>query len=329
MIRQLTIFTLATLLLLSPFHVGAELADVGQLIESGRYQQALSALDKQSAGLAQTAHYQFYYARALQGAGQLEKAIQQYEALIKAFPELPESYNNLAVIYIGQGKMEKAQALLNQAMLTHPGYARVYKNLVAVNAAQARDAYARALQMPTGSQMKNLHMANRLSLPATKQVIVSTAPIVTAATQSQVKPAMVYQAGDSHADKKQTLAEENRPVVDADRVKTLMMGWAKAWSEKNVEQYISFYSDDYSPGDMSRSDWVLQRSQRIRKPKWIQISLQNLEVSEAGSGQLRVRLEQEYRADNYRDVTRKEFILQQFDGEWRIIKERGLGYLRR
>jgi len=233
------------------------------------------------------------------------------------------------VIYIGQGKMEKAQALLNQAMLTHPGYARVYKNLVAVNAAQARDAYARALQMPTGSQMKNLHMANRLSLPATKQVIVSTAPIVTAATQSQVKPAMVYQAGDSHADKKQTLAEENRPVVDADRVKTLMMGWAKAWSEKNVEQYISFYSDDYSPGDMSRSDWVLQRSQRIRKPKWIQISLQNLEVSEAGSGQLRVRLEQEYRADNYRDVTRKEFILQQFDGEWRIIKERGLGYLRR
>lgn len=313
------------IVLAGPLQADTQLDEIESLLGAGKFQPALTRLDAIVAKDRDNPRYRFALARALAGQGQQAKAIEQYEAMIKRYPKLPEPYNNLAVIYARQGQHEKARELLGQAMGTHPGYARIYKNLLAVNTAHAQDAYAKALQIPAARQETNLLVADQLSLPEKPAPVDKAVPVVTALA----KPALVYQAETGQADKKKgdhtlSVAQSSETVT---QVRTVLQAWAKAWSTKNLDQYLHFYSDDYAPAGMTHSDWVTQRRDRLSRPRWIQVTLHNLQVTEAGAQRLRVRLEQEYAADNYRDLTRKEFVLQEIAGQWRIIQERGLGYI--
>jgi tetratricopeptide (TPR) repeat protein len=75
------------------------------------------------------------------------EAIQVFASLTEDFPELAEPYNNLAVLYASQGNYERARAVLELAIQTHPGYAMAYENLGDIYAQLARRAYDRALQL--------------------------------------------------------------------------------------------------------------------------------------------------------------------------------------
>ena len=59
-------------------------------------------------------------------------------SLNEDYPELPEPYNNLAVLYAGQGDYDKARAALEAAVRGNPGYATAYENLGDVYAAAGR-----------------------------------------------------------------------------------------------------------------------------------------------------------------------------------------------
>lgn len=307
--------------------VAAATDDIDALLQAGRYQDALAALDRLPAGQRNEPRNLFSRARALAASGQLDKAVAQYQQLIKLQPDLPEPYNNLAVIYIRQNKLKPARDLLNRAMATHPAYARIYKNLTAINAARAQDAYAKALQMPTRHTPQGLETAETLSPAAVSSP--QAAPRVTEASKSAGQPALIYQADSDHADKNTESGVKNQPLAEpeAGAVKSVLEDWARAWSTKNVEQYLHFYSDDYAADGLSHPAWAAQRRERISKPKWIRVTLHNMQITALGPQRVRVRLEQEYAADNYSDVTRKEFLLQQTDGQWRIFEERGLGYI--
>jgi tetratricopeptide (TPR) repeat protein len=67
--------------------------------------------------------------------------------LTEDYPELPEPYNNLAVLYASQGNYDKAKAALELAIHTHPSYATAHENLGDVYAQLASRAYDRALQL--------------------------------------------------------------------------------------------------------------------------------------------------------------------------------------
>src|SRR5436190_13296039 len=85
------------------------------------------------------------------------EAIQVFTGLTEDFPELPEPYNNLAVLYASQGNYDKAKAALELAIHTHPSYATAHENLGDVYAQLASRAYDRALQLDknnTAAQVK-------------------------------------------------------------------------------------------------------------------------------------------------------------------------------
>ena len=329
MIRRRLLMLIILLCPVLPAGADSDLTEVEKQLASGHYREALSRLDELLVNDRHNPLYQFTRALALTRNGQTGKAIAQYQALIKAYPDLPESYNNLAVIYFQQGKAEQARRVLEQAMQAHSGYARVYQNLQALNAAKARDAYARALQMPAKQATVKLAAADKLVLQQAAIASVRPAPAVGVATKPALKPAMVYQAKNTHADKK-TITPIKPPVTtgeDFARASAVLDRWATAWATKNVDQYLQFYSSDYSPAGMSRSYWEKQRQMRINKPKWIKVTLRNIQLHAKRGSELVIWAEQEYAADNYSDVTRKEFVMQNISGEWRITKERGLGYL--
>ena len=83
-----------------------------------------------------------------------------FERLTEEYPELPEPYNNLAVIHASQGQLERARTLLEAALAIRPDYATAHENLGDVYLQMSVDAYQRAARLQPG----NRNLGNKLSL---------------------------------------------------------------------------------------------------------------------------------------------------------------------
>jgi len=98
--------------------------------------------------------------------------------------------------------------------------------------------------------------------------------------------------------------------------------WAKKWSSKDVEGYLSAYSNDFKPSDgTSRAEWAAQRRDRLRKPRFIRVGVGNIQVKFIGDEHARVTFEQDYRSDNYNDHVEKTLLMAYRKGRWLIAEE--------
>lgn len=90
----------------------------------------------------------FLRAVLLADGGQGKEAEALYLELTRDFPELPEPFNNLAVLHAARGELDAARALLEEALRRDPGYAVAQENLGDVLLRQAQRAYADAAGAP-------------------------------------------------------------------------------------------------------------------------------------------------------------------------------------
>lgn len=160
------------------------LDEVSASIEQGRYEVALRLL--KGSGADNSLQGRFLLSTALAGSGRTEEAIGILEDLIKAYPERPEPYNNLAALYAAQGDFETAKQVLERAIRTNESYATVYDNLSTVYVEMARSSYAKALRVKK-SAPPELDLLTRLNDSGPMQVAAATP----AATPSQPMPAAV------------------------------------------------------------------------------------------------------------------------------------------
>ncbi|MBL0394871.1 tetratricopeptide repeat protein [Ramlibacter monticola] len=128
-----------------------EYGDVNQLLRSGKLTEALNKADQYLAGKPKDPQMRFLKGVVLTEAGRPAEAIATFQKLTEDYPELPEPYNNLAVLYAGQGQFDKARASLEMAIRTNPSYATAHENLGDVYAKLASQAYSRALQLDSGN----------------------------------------------------------------------------------------------------------------------------------------------------------------------------------
>jgi tetratricopeptide (TPR) repeat protein len=83
--------------------------------------------------------------------GKQTEAIATFTKLTQDYPELPEPYNNLAVLYAAQGQYDKARVTLEMAIRTNPNYATAYENLGDIYARLASQSYNKALLLDNGN----------------------------------------------------------------------------------------------------------------------------------------------------------------------------------
>ncbi|WP_408630402.1 nuclear transport factor 2 family protein [Methyloversatilis thermotolerans] len=125
-----------------------------------RQKQAQPALEKIESFLAQKPRDpqgRFFKGLILTELGRIQEATLVFQKLTEDYPELPEPYNNLAVLYAQQKQFEKARTALEMAIRTHPSYAVAHENLGDIYARMATQAYDRALQLDSsnaGAQSK-------------------------------------------------------------------------------------------------------------------------------------------------------------------------------
>jgi tetratricopeptide (TPR) repeat protein len=121
--------------------------DVSKLLRSKQYAEALAKTDAQLAKHPRDAQMRFYKGVILAEQNKTAEAIAIFTKLIEDFPDLPEPYNNLAVLYAASGQYEKAGATLDMAIDTNPTYATALANRSDVYARMASQAYEKALQL--------------------------------------------------------------------------------------------------------------------------------------------------------------------------------------
>ncbi len=199
-LRQLT-HLLVALGLASGFALGAvpatahasSLAEAQQLLAAGQLPQALTQTDALIAANPKDPQYKFLRGVILTEQHKTAEAIQTFNQLTEQYPELPEPYNNLAVLYAQQGQYDKARAALDMAIRTNPSYATAFENLGDVYAKLASQSYQKALQLD-GSKSD----ATQTKLALIRQLFSKSAE-----PQAAAKPAVVVAAAH----------ETSKPVV--------------------------------------------------------------------------------------------------------------------
>ncbi|MDB5856439.1 MAG: hypothetical protein JWQ76_128, partial [Ramlibacter sp.] len=154
-----------------------EYSDVNQLLRSGKLAEALGKADQHLAAKPKDPQMRFMKGVIQTESGKTNDAIATFQKLTEDYPELPEPYNNLAVLYAGQAQFDKARAALEMAIRTNPSYATAHENLGDVYAKLASQAYSRALQLDAG----NAQVQPKLALI---RELFSTSPRMPAAART-------------------------------------------------------------------------------------------------------------------------------------------------
>ena len=184
-VRQVFRLVALATALAAPLVYADEYSDVNQLVRSGKLAEALTKADQYLVSKPRDPQMRFLKGVIQTESGKPTDAIGTFVKLTEDYPELPEPYNNLAVLYASQGQYDKARAALEMAIRTNPSYATAHENLGDVYAKLASQAYSKALQLDssnTGVQPKLALIGGVFALGA--KGVRPTAPAVTPATQT-------------------------------------------------------------------------------------------------------------------------------------------------
>lgn len=323
------------------------LKDISQLVSQGQHAQAMEKLGSYLATHPNEVHGQFLKGVVLAETGKSNDAIKLFTEITNKHPDLPEPYNNLAVIYADQGQYEKARRALEMAIKTHPSYATAHENLGDVYAKMATDAYDKALQL----DKNNPRTQTKLAL--VKELFSGVARPVQVAAKADVVPAKVaavlppQQPADA-APKPATAqaaptvmtsvpakmaavavvepARESKEKPDHDdqkvAVEEMVRSWAMAWSAKNVDGYLAYYGTGFKvPNGEPRSAWEKSRRQRIGAPASIKVELSGIRIKMESDNRATVSFRQSYRAGNVAKRTSKSLVLKKGGSKWFIEQE--------
>lgn len=342
--RAFRLLTLAALL-----HGTAVLADeysdVSQLVRSGKLVEAMAKADQYLAGKPRDPQMRFLKGVIQRDSGKTADAISTFTRLTEDFPELPEPYNNLAVLYAGQGQYDKARTALEMAIRTNPSYATAHENLGDVYAKLASQAYSKALQLDGANQGVPPKLAlirdlfspsgakNQKPVPpvvaappttpvaaAAPKPVASTAAVVSAPS-SAAAPSAASATPPTVAPAVPTPAQSGDTAQAAKDAEAAVQAWARAWAARDMKAYLAAYGKDFNPpGSQSRAAWEEERRVRITSKSKISIKLEDLKVSVNGT-KATARFRQDYKANGLSVSSRKTLDLVRAGDRWVIVKE--------
>ena len=327
------------------------LQDIGKLMKQGQQSQALEQVDKYLSNKPKDAQGRFLKGVILTEMNKPSDAIAVFVKLTEDYPELPEPYNNLAVIYAQQRQYEKAKQALELAIRTHPSYATAHENLGDIYARLASQAYDKALQLDSSNSSAQTKLATIKELmsvgPRPGAVRPTAKPVVVAAAETrpvETKPAETkpveapkpVEAKVAEVKPPEARPVETKPAPPAKpeeppkaaagegvaEVTKALDAWFAAWSRKDVKAYLAHYAKDFqTPGGEARAAWESERAKRINKPGAIQVGHEKLSVTIEGD-KATARFRQHYKSAALKTGSNKVVVLVRRDGRWLIQQEK-------
>lgn len=304
----------------------SEIQDINQLFRKGDLNEALNRTNQYLQKNPKDAQARFLKGLILADQNKSAEAIQIFTGLTEDYPELPEPYNNLAVLYAAQGKYDAARNALEMAIRTHPSYATAHENLGDLYAKMASMAYDKALQLDTSNTSAQTKLALIKELMTSRRspdTAKSVAAAPTAPAKPAASPAVPDKATSAKPAAKQPGSETTASSPDNAAIADTLQAWAKAWSDNNVEAYLAYYSPDFKPSSGSRSDWEAQRRDRVGNTKGVSVQLSGVQVKLISPDRASVKLRQQYRSDRLNNTSTKHLDLIRSGDKWLIVRESG------
>ena len=323
-------------------------SDIIQLLKTGKAAEALVKADQRLAANSRDPQLRFLRGVAQADSGKQGEAITTFTKLTEEYPELPEPYNNLAVLYAGQNQLDKARTALEMAIRTNPSYATAHENLGDIYAKLASQAYNKALQLdatsansvkPKLALIRELFSADTASksgrpaaaAPAPAAVVATQrpapAPAAAAPAPAAPTPAPAPAAAAAPAPASAPTAEAPAPAPatasdsSTQAVTAAVQAWASAWAAKDMKAYLGAYDKSFDPpGRQSRAAWEKEREARIVGKSKISVKLSDIAVSVKGD-KATARFRQAYSADSLNVSSRKTLDLVHNNGRWTIVRE--------
>lgn|GEM_PF-911261 len=120
-----------------------------------------------------------------------------------------------------------------------------------------------------------------------------------------------------------SLGSVDAPIGEATRDPLATVNaWAEAWSRRDVDGYLAFYSEEFAPKD-GRAAWESFRRQRIAIEDSIRVCVKDPIVERLSSGNVAVRFRQTFESGATRLTTRKRIVLRRELPGWKILQEEG------
>ncbi len=317
-------------------------AEITQLLKAGKAAEALTKADQRLSATPRDPQLRFLKGVAQADSGKPADAVATFTKLTEDYPELPEPYNNLAVLYANQNQLDKARTALEMAIRTNPSYATAHENLGDIYAKLASQAYNKALQLDAASAtsvkpklalIRELFSADIAK--GAKPAAAAPAPGVVATQRPAPAPAPAAAPAPTPAPAATAAAPAATPAPapaapdaakqeaakDAKEVTAAVQAWAAAWAAKDMKAYLAAYGKDFDPpGRMTRAAWEKEREARIVGKSKITVQVSDLNVSVNGN-KATARFRQAYSADSLNVSSRKTLDLVESNGRWLIVRE--------
>ncbi len=113
----------------TPADFGPSATEIAKQFRSGERSLAMQRLTDALARRPGDASLRFVQGVLWSESGRADEAATAYERMTQEFPELPEPYNNLAVLRAAAGQIDTARALLETALRLAPDYRTAHENL--------------------------------------------------------------------------------------------------------------------------------------------------------------------------------------------------------
>ncbi len=314
-IKITTALLLLNIFCLAHASASSQLDNAYQLFNSGKIETALKIANNTLKSNPKDPDARFIKGMVMAKSGKTRQAINAFKSLTRDYPNNPEPWNNLATLYAQQEKYHQARDALISAINTHPSYATAYENIGNIYSKMAVIAYNRALEMDQGSKKKpvdvQLALINRFSY----------------ATGSSAKSSV-----KESATKFITLSEKKLPAIEKksifsyeeekNQILSVLYGWSQAWASQKPKDYLVYYAPNFqTPGGMPRRIWNKRRHDRLTKPNFIKVNVEQPEITFINDSTARLIFLQDYHSNRFRDKNKKTLIMQKVNGNWRIFKE--------
>ena len=300
---------IAALMMIISFHCKADIKLINKLIEDKNYEQAQIEINTLLKSDSDNPQLLFINGVLLSESNKVNEAIKAFEDLTKTHPNLPEPYNNLAVLYAQQGDFPKAKHALEQSIKTHPSYATAHINLGDLYTRMASESYNQALQID-GSNKSAKTKLSLIKKLFNFQPIRKNIEITKQANKESEAPQI------QEPDSKNTSNN-----ISLTEIESFIDGWKTSWEQQNFESYINCYSLKFKNNNgQNFEQWKIYRKPRITNKDKIEIKLTNLKITEIDNG-FEVSFIQEYKSGNIDSRTNKKLIIETNENQIKIINE--------
>jgi tetratricopeptide (TPR) repeat protein len=154
--------------------VAPDIVEARELLSQQKWSEANALIESQLAKRPRDPQWRFLQGVLLAETGKRAEAISAFELLTEDFPELSESYNNLAALYVEQQEWNRARLLLERAVQNRPDYALAHENLGDIFTQLAIQSYERATKGNQPAPSVRLKLDHLLKTPAIRNARITT-----------------------------------------------------------------------------------------------------------------------------------------------------------